>query len=385
MSELSARLSLPFLQPAQAQKHVTHNEALEALDLLVQLSVEGFNAATPPVAAQDGQVWALGPAPGGEWAGQGGKLAARLGGGWVFLTPAPGWCATQGTELRIFDGADWALPDPGLLQNLDGVGIGTSYDATNPLAVAGLSTLLTHIGAGHQVKINKNAPSDTASLLFQTAWSGRAEMGIAGNDDFSIKVSADGGAWIEGLRIDSASGAVTLPNGAQLDTALTGTAVVQSDADITAGRLLRTGAGPDQAFRRGNILGAVAQSGGIPTGAVIERGSTANGAYTRFADGTQICTHTLNAGDPTAQGAGSFADPFRTGSTDWTYPVPFADLPTIAAHAWVDSATDGDRRMLVSTGAPTLSGLAAVQACRMSSSTGTTDCRIDLVAIGRWF
>jgi len=46
---------------------------------------------------------------------------------------------------------------------------------------------------------------------------------------------------------------------------------------------------PDKAFRRGNILGTVSQVGGIPTGAIIERGSNANGEYVRFADGTQIC------------------------------------------------------------------------------------------------
>lgn len=46
------------------------------------------------------------------------------------------------------------------------------------------------------------------------------------------------------------------------------------------------------AFRRGTLLGTVSQSGGVPTGAVIERGSNANGEYVRFADGTQICTRT---------------------------------------------------------------------------------------------
>ena len=43
------------------------------------------------------------------------------------------------------------------------------------------------------------------------------------------------------------------------------------------------------AFRRGTLLGTVSQSAGVPTGAVIERGSNANGEYVRFADGTQIC------------------------------------------------------------------------------------------------
>jgi hypothetical protein len=43
-------------------------------------------------------------------------------------------------------------------------------------------------------------------------------------------------------------------------------------------------------FHAANILGTVSQSSGVPTGAIIERGSNANGEYVRFADGTQICT-----------------------------------------------------------------------------------------------
>ena len=44
-----------------------------------------------------------------------------------------------------------------------------------------------------------------------------------------------------------------------------------------------------QIFHQGNILGTVSQSDGVPTGAVIERGSNANGGYVKFADGTMIC------------------------------------------------------------------------------------------------
>ena len=40
MSETSARLSLPYLMPSQAQKHVTHNEAVRQLDILVQANVQ---------------------------------------------------------------------------------------------------------------------------------------------------------------------------------------------------------------------------------------------------------------------------------------------------------------------------------------------------------
>lgn len=48
MSDTSAILGLPYLMPSQAQKHVTHNEALARLDLLVQLRVEALEAETPP-------------------------------------------------------------------------------------------------------------------------------------------------------------------------------------------------------------------------------------------------------------------------------------------------------------------------------------------------
>ena len=113
--------------------------------------------------------------------------------------------------------------------------------------------------------------------------------GTAGDDEFQIKVSADGSIWQTALNANAASGSVAFPNGAECDGPLTGTAVTQDPTDTTAGRLLTTGAGPARAFRQGNILGAVSESSGVPTGAIVQRGSNANGEFVRFADGTQIC------------------------------------------------------------------------------------------------
>ena len=48
MADTSAILSLPYILPSQAQKHVTHNEALRLLDVMVQLAVEAFDAQVPP-------------------------------------------------------------------------------------------------------------------------------------------------------------------------------------------------------------------------------------------------------------------------------------------------------------------------------------------------
>ena len=39
MSDITTHLLLPYILAAQAQKHVTHNEALRLLDAMVQLSV----------------------------------------------------------------------------------------------------------------------------------------------------------------------------------------------------------------------------------------------------------------------------------------------------------------------------------------------------------
>ena len=73
------------------------------------------------------------------------------------------------------------------------------------------------MGAGSLVKINKNAAGDTASLLYQTGFSGRAEIGTTGDDDFHFKVSPNGSAWNEALVIDRTSGRVMLKQTLVLD------------------------------------------------------------------------------------------------------------------------------------------------------------------------
>ena len=52
------------------------------------------------------------------------------------------------------------------------------------------------------------------SQLYQTNWGGRAETGLIGDDQFRIKVSANGGTWNDALYVDAASGRVFFPNGA---------------------------------------------------------------------------------------------------------------------------------------------------------------------------
>ncbi|WP_456389088.1 DUF2793 domain-containing protein [Profundibacter sp.] len=212
MADTTPNLTLPYLAASQAQKHVTHNEALRLLDALTQLRIDSFDAVSPPVSPANGEVHAIGVGAAGAWAGQDGRLAMFADNAWAFLAPKDGWRAwgLAETELRVYSGGVWlAVVAP--LQNLDGLGIGATSDATNRLSVASAASLFSHEGSDHQLKINKAASADTASMLFQSNWSGRAEMGLAGDDDFRIKVSGDGSSFSDALTARAADGVITVP------------------------------------------------------------------------------------------------------------------------------------------------------------------------------
>ena len=94
---------------------------------------------------------------------------------------------------------------------------GATADATNRLSINAPASLFNHAGAGHQVKLNKAAATDTGSFLFQTGFSGRAEFGLTGSDDFQIKVSGDGATWFSGLQLERTSGRVRAMMALQLN------------------------------------------------------------------------------------------------------------------------------------------------------------------------
>ncbi|MEF2074021.1 DUF2793 domain-containing protein [Consotaella aegiceratis] len=208
-------LSLPLIMPSQAQKHVTHNEALAMLDVLVQTSVAGL-VPSPPDVPLPGDRWIVAEDAGGAFAGREGSLAVFQGGAWSFLPPQAGWLAYDRGAGRLLacDGALWApLPLPSEMNGIESLGVNAAADAENRLVVAAPNSLFTHEGAGHRLKVNKADEAETASLLFQSGWSGRAEIGLAGSDDLALKVSADGATWREALRVERASGRVRFPSG----------------------------------------------------------------------------------------------------------------------------------------------------------------------------
>jgi hypothetical protein len=515
-SDVSAILSLPYLQPAQAQKHVTHNEALRQLDLLVQLAVASRQAAVPPADPAAGLRLIVPAGATGAFAGRDGAIALWDDGEWHFTTPLPGWRAEVLDEgcAVVFDGTAWRGPEV-TAGRFASLGVAAEADATNRLAVAGPATLMTHAGAGHQLKINKATAGDTGSVVFQTGWSGRAEIGTTGSDDLAVRVSPDGTAWSDALVAEAASGMVRLPAGLRLpdgnalapplafaadaDTGLyragadalalaaggaerarvtssglqvtgqiTGTAVTQSASDSTTGRLLRVGdfslgrlaanpvgvpggnvdaftipngwywinntnAGtlpPDTAgmyailqnwwradnsifqmaiqrlfspdrvvvwlrnstgnppsgwmpwrrlYSQSDILGTVSESGGVPTGAVIERGSNANGEYVRFADGTQICSQRLtDIAIDNSFGSGGL---FRSNTFSWTFPAAFVTGSVNGANLFGRVGNASGMCVHIPYGNRTTQAI-DIRAFA-TSSVASTD--VFLTATGRWF
>lgn len=84
------RLSIPFLSAGQAQKEISHNEALQTLDALVAPAVEATPQASPPATPVLGTCYLVGAAPTGAWAGQADKVAQYAAGGWRFIAPTEG-------------------------------------------------------------------------------------------------------------------------------------------------------------------------------------------------------------------------------------------------------------------------------------------------------
>ncbi|RWX78911.1 DUF2793 domain-containing protein [Neorhizobium lilium] len=204
MADTSPNLEMPFILPSQAQKHVTHNEALLRLDALVHLTILAEQP-TPPPSPDEGACYLVAASAAGAWDGRQGRIACWQDGAWSFIQPRLGWRAWFAGigRLKVFSGSAWQdipLPQSG---SLDQLGIGATPDVTNRLALASPASLFNHAGSGHQIKVNKAAGSDTASLLFQSNWTGYAEMGLAGNNQFSIKVS-DGTSWKTALAVTGA-------------------------------------------------------------------------------------------------------------------------------------------------------------------------------------
>lgn len=362
MSDTSTHLGLPYLLAAQAQKHVTHNEALRLLDAMVQLSALDRTRTTPPASPADGDRHLVASGATGLWAGWDMNIAFWVDGVWLRLVPRQGWLVWIAAEQAfvVWNGSAWdpvgvpqdvsdaifslvndADPTKKALLSLSGITTGTTRTFTLPntsselailagtqtftgnktfsgtLTASGIVTvsaasasigtatttatygmgtgatttgvtktvnlgtggasgsttvvnigsatagaggttvvntptvtfanavtqvgmpqanltaqliglggatadsynrvsvntpalLFNNAGAGIEATVNKAAAGNDAAFAFKTGFSVRALIGLLGNDDFSFKVSPDGSAFFEALKIDRTNGQVEM-------------------------------------------------------------------------------------------------------------------------------------------------------------------------------
>jgi hypothetical protein len=248
--------------------------------------------------------------------------------------------------------------------------------------------------------INSFGVNSTASNYVSTVpaqatvvWTADAELHFLPKSTGTLTITAAAGVTLNGvtagsLTLSTKDGAATLKRtglnawwcGGVLGTlAEQRAALGANDAgNLTAGTIpdARVSAAltPDKAFRRGNILGTASQSTGVPTGAIIERGSNANGEYVRFADGTQICTRIASE---TAEVTTSAFGGFKSADITWIFPAGFTVNPSVVTNAGGGSALGGVIQAITSVSA-------TYHYITVTSSASQARFMI-LTANGRWF
>lgn len=190
------RLGLPLLQGAQAQKHVTVNEALVLLDGGANLTLGSVDTATPPGLASDGDCHGVPTGATGDWAGHGGEIAIRSNGGWVFMTPQKGWTSwiVDRQTPAMFDGTDWV--DGAVAMSLNRAAtVQQVIEIDHVLSAGPINTVSAAIPA-HAMVIGVTGRVTTAVTGTLTDW----RLGVSGSDNrYGSGLGLTLGAWVRGL------------------------------------------------------------------------------------------------------------------------------------------------------------------------------------------
>lgn len=185
---VTPRLALRYLVASQAQKEITHNEALNDLDVLVQPIVVSRVLTAPPSSPAQGEAYIVGASPTGAWSGHAGELAFYFS-GWRFKAPKDGWrfyVTAENAQVSFKNGAwsavsldvstTWA---PGVLAN----GVGVSSGA---VAVSGASF-------GDFVMVS--APYDLQGVLVCAYVSSSGNVVVRAHNATGASVTLASGSW----------------------------------------------------------------------------------------------------------------------------------------------------------------------------------------------
>jgi hypothetical protein len=214
------RLSLPVIEAAQAQKHVTHNEALVLLDALVQLTVESRTLTAPPGSPAQGACYIPATGATGAWSGWAGQIAV-YDGGWFCIVPRSGlkaWVKAERLTVTYEDGA-WR----------DGIAL-TAHGGRVTLRAKEEELTLT--GAYVETADAAFIP-DRAIVL---GVSSRTTLAVTGATSYGVGIASDTSKFgnLLGIALNSTNIGVIGPTGFYADSKVRVTA---NGANFTAGKV----------------------------------------------------------------------------------------------------------------------------------------------------
>lgn len=226
----SANLKLPYIMAAQAQKHVTHNEALRTLDTLVQIGVIDKDLTAAPGSPLDGDCYIPAAGATGDWAGQDGLITTFQENTWIFHEPKLGWQAFVADEglLYIHNGTDWIA--------YSGSGLGGTTATLNS-NVHGAQTRFELI----EEELTLSGASTDSTILIPNraivfAVSTRTTQEITGATSYDCGISGETGKYGGTLSIalNSTNSGVTGPTAYYANTPISVTA---NGSDFTGGKV----------------------------------------------------------------------------------------------------------------------------------------------------
>lgn len=192
----TANIGLPLVQAAQAQKHVTVNEALAILDGVACLTLKSATTATPPAAPAAGETYFVPSGGVNGWSGQDGSLAIFCNGGWLFVSPKVGWrgwIEDAGTEA-VFDATGWRAGAVAIAAS----GAATVHEVIefdHAIAAGTANTIAAAIPAS-AIVLGVTARVTSAVSGTLASW----RIGVGGADDrYGTGYGLPAGSWARGL------------------------------------------------------------------------------------------------------------------------------------------------------------------------------------------
>lgn len=224
MSDTTPRLQLPLIGD-HSQKRIVMNAGLMRLESLVQAQAISRTTSAQPATPTDGDSYILPASPtGATWSTlAAGTFVRAEGGVWEAVTFPEGAIVYIQSEsvflLRTASG--WTAFEDAIktLANLGRLGVGTTADAYNVLAMKGPAALLSgktvaEGGSGDiSLSLNKEADGNTAQILLQKGYGGRATFGLLADNNLTLKVSPNGSTWRTAFTVNRCSGRVRFAQG----------------------------------------------------------------------------------------------------------------------------------------------------------------------------